>query len=174
MYSLRIRAEQKNATDAAGPMTRFSPAVAMRFPNESSTRGLLQRDFAHELGACDLANIEAFHLYRLLLIGCAHDFSSDRIELFARVILRGHVLRFHHYEDVEVLRCSGVAKQDLVIEDKILFLGFLKRGLQGLGELFQVFVSHTRLSFDHRDGPDRTFGIRSITLCRARACDAER
>jgi hypothetical protein len=59
--------------------------------------GLLQRDFAHELGADDLANIEAFHLYRLLLIGCAHHFSGDRIELFARVILRGHVLRFHHH-----------------------------------------------------------------------------
>jgi hypothetical protein len=136
--------------------------------------GLLQRDFAHELGAHDLANIKAFHLYRLLLIGCAHYFSGDRVELFARVILRGHVLRFHHYQDVKVLRCSGVAEQDLVIEDKILFLGFLKRAFQGLGELFQVFVSHTRLSFDHRDGPDRAFGIRSITLCRAQACDAER
>jgi len=78
---------------------------------------LLQRDFAHQLGAQDFANIEAFHLYRLLLIGCADEFSGDRIELFARVILRGHVLRFHHYQDVEVLRCSGVAEQDLVIDN---------------------------------------------------------
>jgi len=79
--------------------------------------GLLQRDFGHELGAYDLANIEAFHLYRLLLIGCAHNFSGDRIELFAGVILGGHVLRFHHYQDVEILRCGGVAEQYLVIED---------------------------------------------------------
>ena len=83
----------------------------------SKPAGLLQRDFAHELGARDLANIEAFHCHRLLLIGCAHDFSGDRIELFAPVIERGHVLRFHHYQDVEVLRCGGVAEQDLVIED---------------------------------------------------------
>src|SRR5439155_23314848 len=48
--------------------------------------GLLQCDFAHELDAHDLANIEAFHCDRLLLIGCAHDFSRDRVELFAPVI----------------------------------------------------------------------------------------
>src|SRR5215472_14583355 len=115
MHSLRIRAEQKTLRRRRA-MTRFSPAVALD-SNESSTRGLLQRDFAHELGAYDLANIEAFHLYRLLLIGCAHDFPSNRIELFARIILRGHILRFHHYEDVEVLRCGGVAEQDLIIDD---------------------------------------------------------
>ncbi len=53
--------------------------------------GLLQRDFAHDLRANDIANIEAFHLYRLLLIDCSHDFSGDWIELFACVILRGNV-----------------------------------------------------------------------------------
>src|SRR5947207_12422208 len=116
MYSLRIRAEQKTLR-CCRTTTRFSPGGGIRFPNESSTRGSLQRDFAHELGAYDLANIEAFHLYCLLLIGCAHDFSGDRIELFACVILRGHVLRFHHYQDVEVLRCGCVAEQYLIIED---------------------------------------------------------
>src|SRR5215472_17473127 len=107
MHSLRIRAEQKTLRRRRA-MTRFSPAVALD-SNESSTRGLLQRDFAHELGAYDLANIEAFHLYRLLLIGRTHGFSGDRIELFASVVERRHVLRFHHQQDVEGLRRGVVA-----------------------------------------------------------------
>src|SRR6266481_2850768 len=97
-------------------MSDSSPAVASD-PELIEHAGLLQRDFAHDLNPHDLANIEAFHCHRLLLIGCAYDFSGNRIELFAPVIERSHVLRFHHQEDVEVLRCGGVAEQDLVIED---------------------------------------------------------
>src|SRR5262249_52694196 len=112
-----------NACDAAGNVIQTHEDEGdfkeswHQIPELIEHARLLERDFAHELCAKDLANIEAFHLYRLLLIGCAHDFSGDRIEFFARVILRGHVLRFHHYQDVEVLRCSVVAEQDLVIDD---------------------------------------------------------
>ncbi len=115
----RQRHESKavNAATMAVDDERFLTGGGIRSPELIAHAGLLQCDFAHELRANDLANIEAFHCQRLLLIGCAHDFSGDRIELFARVILRGHVLRFHHHEDVEVLRCGGVAEQDLVIDD---------------------------------------------------------
>jgi hypothetical protein len=83
-----------NVERIISPRRRESKAV--NADTDPAHAGLLQRDFAHEFGAHDLANIKAFHLYRLLLIGCAHYFSGDRVELFARVILRGHVLRFHH------------------------------------------------------------------------------
>src|SRR5260370_42450927 len=46
---------------------RFPPAVD-QIPELIEHAGLLQCNFAHELGADDLANIEAFHLNRLLLI----------------------------------------------------------------------------------------------------------
>jgi hypothetical protein len=73
-----------------------------------------------------------------------------------------------------VLRCGGGAEQDLVIEDEVLLLRFLKRALKGLGEAFEVFIAHAVFGFDHGDVPDRAFGIRRIALCRAQACDAER
>src|SRR5262245_21988994 len=102
-----ISSQTKSRHDTAAD-ERFPPAVD-QIPKLIEHAGLLQRNFAHEFGAYDLANIEAFHLDRLLLIGRAHGFSGDRIELFAPVVERRHVLRCHHQQDVEVLRRGVVA-----------------------------------------------------------------
>jgi len=62
----------------------------------------------------DLANIEAFHCRRPLLIGRALHFSGDWVELFARVVERGHVLRFHHQQDASHFMFKGTDSEILL------------------------------------------------------------
>jgi len=73
--------ERKSRHDAADD-ERFLTGGGIRSPELIEHAGLLQRDFPHELRADDLANIKAFHLQRLLLVGCAHDFSGGSVCCF--------------------------------------------------------------------------------------------
>src|SRR6266404_7833348 len=86
---------------------------------ELSRRELFERDLTHELVAQYLAKFDTLGRRGALLIGCSLDFPGNRVELSARVIERRHVLLFDHEQDVEIMRCRGVAKENLVIQDKV-------------------------------------------------------
>jgi predicted pyridoxine 5'-phosphate oxidase superfamily flavin-nucleotide-binding protein len=129
---------------------------------------LLQRDFPHQLAAHDIANLQAFFSHLALLIDSAHDFFLDRIELFPPVVERRHVFRFHHQQDFEILFIGGLAEEDLIIQDQVLFFCFVKCALEGLGQTFEVIIGHAGFGLDHRNLPDVPFRVRRITLRRAK------
>ena len=128
---------------------------------------LFQGDLAHELAAQDLANLHALGRCLPLLVGRAFDFSRDRVELFACVIERSHVLRFHHEQNIEVMGRGGVAEQNFVIEDEVLFLRFVQCAFERFGEALKVFIAHAVFGFDHGDVPNGPFGVRRVALCGA-------
>ena len=130
---------------------------------------LFQGDLAHKLAAQDLANLHALGRRLPLLVGRAFDFSGDRVELFACVIERSHVLRFHHEQNIEVMGRGGVAKQNFVIEDEVLFLRFVQCAFERFGEAFKVFIAHAVFRFDHGDVPNGPFGVRRVALCGAKS-----
>ena len=133
---------------------------------------LLQRDLTHHFVAENFANFGSLYRCLTAVVFAAEDFLSDRFHLLSESIERRHVLIFHHEQHVEVGFIRGLAHQDLVADDQVSFFFLFHGSLVGLGQTFDVIVTHACLCLDHGDSPDGSFCVGRAHRARRACCRA--